>query len=230
MSHRSHDDPIYLIRRIPPVDQLEAARPGTRSLGERLGRAATSLARLVAQRFTSSSRPQHAAGSREAPLSPYQGGPDDVLYDVMAETGVEAKREGVEQEGGEKVNEKGPTVIKEGRDGEQTSGIDGPAELASGPPLVHPEEVAELRAFLLQQQQDIVRLASQIQELRSLVSVQQRVIAQLIETLSPNTDSLRPDGSPGGQPQLGRQGRPKVSKTEKTAAARNETLWLPLNV
>lgn len=229
MSHRFNDDPIYVIRRIPPVDQLEAARSGTRTLGERLGEVATSLARLVAQQFMSPS-PPHQSESNEAVPSQYQGDPDDVLHDAMAERVVEVKREEGEEGGGDMVKENGPTVMREEKGGTQTSLVNGPAELASGFPFVHPEEVAELRVFLLQQQQDIVRLASQIQELRSRVSAQQRVLAQLIEAWYPPTDSVRPDGSSLVRPRPDRRGRPKAPKAEKTAAARNETLWLPLNV
>jgi hypothetical protein len=41
------------------------------------------------------------------------------------------------------------------------------------------EEVAELRAYLLRQQQDIARLAEQVQELKSLVISQRQVLAYL---------------------------------------------------
>lgn len=229
MPHRSSDDPIYVIRRIPPPDQIEAVRSGTRPLGERLGEAATSLARLLAQRFTASSSPQQSDVSREASEASRdkcRKGPDD----VVAEEVVGQTREGAEEEGRGMVNDNASVPMREGGEGKETSRANVPAELASGSSLVHPEEVAELRVFLLQQQQDIVRLASQIQELRSLVSTQQRMIAQLIETLCPDAASLRPDGSPAVQSRPGRQGRPKAPKSEKSAATKNESLWLPLNV
>jgi len=38
------------------------------------------------------------------------------------------------------------------------------------------EEIGELRTFLLRQQQDIVRLAAQIQELKAIVQSQQQVL------------------------------------------------------
>jgi hypothetical protein len=152
------------------------------------------------------------------------------MHDVVTETVAGQKREWAEEEGRGMVNDNTSVPMRERGEGEETSWVDVPAEPASVSPVVHPEEVAELRVFLLQQQQDIVRLASQIQELRSLVSTQQRVIAQLIETLCPNAASLMLDGSPAVQSRPDRQGRPKAPKAEKMAAARNETLELPLNV
>jgi hypothetical protein len=47
------------------------------------------------------------------------------------------------------------------------------------PAAVQPEEVAELRAYLFSQQQDIAHLSAQIQELKSLVVSQQQVLVYL---------------------------------------------------
>lgn len=45
--------------------------------------------------------------------------------------------------------------------------------------IVQPEEVAELRAYILSQQHDIARLSAQVQELKSLLISQQQVLAYL---------------------------------------------------
>ncbi|MCP9455269.1 MAG: hypothetical protein NNA18_04055 [Nitrospira sp.] len=233
MPHRSSDEPLCVIRRIPPPDQMEAVRSGTRPLGERLGKAVISLGRLIAQRFLSSSIPHPAHVSREGSHNECRGGPDDVLHDVVAEseTVVGQTSQGAEAEGRNMVNDNNTSdSMRERGEGEETSGANLPAEPALVCSVVQPEEVAELRVFLLQQQQDIVRLASQIQELRSLVMAQQRMIAQLTETTYPHAVSLRPGGPPAAQSPSGRQGRPKAPKAEKMAAAKNESLWLPLNV
>ena len=63
---------------------------------------------------------------------------------------------------------------------------DVPQQAASPEPVrfaaasgVQPEEVAELRAYILSQQHDIARLSAQVQELKSLFVSQQQVLAYL---------------------------------------------------
>lgn len=52
-----------------------------------------------------------------------------------------------------------------------------PAAASSG--SVQPEEVAELRAYILSQQQDIARLTAQLQEVKAMVISQQQVLVYM---------------------------------------------------
>ena len=68
-------------------------------------------------------------------------------------------------------------------------------QLASSSSVVQSEDVAELRACLVGQQDEIARLTSHIQELTSLVSSQQQVLLHLGKELETGAFSTMSTGS-----------------------------------
>jgi hypothetical protein len=72
------------------------------------------------------------------------------------------------------------------------------------------EEVAELRAYLLSQQQDIARLAEQVQELKSLVVSQRQVLVYLGKELETGSLSRMTGGIASAVAKPNRPVRPKV--------------------
>jgi len=88
-------------------------------------------------------------------------------------------------------------------------------KLATGQTLVQSEEVAELRACLIGQQDEIARLTSHIQELTSLVSSQQQVLVHLgkeLETGAFSTTSTSTAAASVKRSRIGRK-KPTVNET-----------------
>ncbi len=92
---------------------------------------------------------------------------------------------------------------------------------ASRDAAVQPEEVAELRAYILSQQHDIARLSAQIQELKSLLVSQQQVLAYLGKELEAVPTTAR-TGVASGPGKRNRAGRDK-SFAKETAVPRKDT-------
>ena len=85
---------------------------------------------------------------------------------------------------------------------------------------VQPEEVAELRSYILSQQHDIARLSAQVQELKSLFVSQQQVLAYLGKELEPAPTTAR-TGVASGPAKRNRAGRDK-SFPKETAVPRKD--------
>ncbi len=182
MSRRFSDEPINLIHRIPTPEQLSAARrPSNRSFGQALMESGVVCVRGIVEVFAQVGRVAQAMiGVKTA--SP--GRLDEHRIGPIADPG-ERFDEGVEQS--EMVREWPKAVAAS--DSERDVN---PLQLVARSVAVQPEEVAELRAYLLSQQQDIARLSAQIQELKSLVVSQQQVLVYLgkeleVSSLSPVT-------------------------------------------
>jgi len=93
-----------------------------------------------------------------------------------------------------------------------------PAQPAAMPIGVLPEEVAELRAYLLSQQQDIARLSAQIQELKSLVVSQQQVLVYLGRELEVSSLSSMTAGVASAPAKRNRTIRQKSGMKDKGVA------------
>ena len=84
------------------------------------------------------------------------------------------------------------------------------------PIAIQGEEVAELRAYLLTQQQDIARLSAQLQELKSLVASQQQVLVYMGKDLEMNSLSPMTGGVASASGKRHRPAREKASMKDKT--------------
>ncbi len=160
MSRRFSDEPIQIIRRIPSPEQLSAARPVKRPLGQAIvetgARCIRGLADVVANLMRAGAAP--AQQPLEAAPEHRSGGPST----------------DPDMSGGVHDSAAGPVSAPP------------TAPLEASRLNVQPEEIAELRAFLLAQQQDIARLSAQIHELKALVVSQQQVLVYLGQELESN--------------------------------------------
>ncbi|MDK2742172.1 MAG: hypothetical protein NDI90_04600 [Nitrospira sp. BO4] len=167
MAQRFNKEPINLIHRIPSQKQIDEARPTNAPYGQLMLDAVAVCWRKAVEFFARVTRyeeetpPPVPAAADPQPISltteQIEIKPDQLM------DGAPSATAGVEQ-----LREAGTTVIEEAVTEQQPA-----------PALVQPEEVAELRAFLLGQQEDIARLSTQIQELKSLVVSQQQVLVHL---------------------------------------------------
>lgn len=221
MSRRFNDEPIQVIRCIPSPEQLDAVRSVTRSVGGKFGEAAASFARSVAERLTSVTSPRPPAGKQEAD-SAFQGMPGEGPNEIGAEA-----REPIERGAGQKVTSKPPrfAVLPTSDKSEADS-----VHSMDGSSAVQPEEVAELRSYLLQQQEDIVRLVAQMQELKSLVRSQQRLIERLAQEVAHGSVLSNQAGRSAAVARPNRLGRQKPAGVEKATMTPNDPMRLPLNV
>lgn len=152
MSRRFSDEPIHIIRRIPSPEQLSAARPVKRPLGQAVLEAGARCFRGLADAVAKVMQMGAAT-----PRPPLETAPEDSLR-------------------------------QQSRD---AAPMNLPAPAEAGSPsgsgvTVQGDEIAELRAFLLAQQQDIARLSAQIHELKALVVSQQQVLVYLGQELESN--------------------------------------------
>ncbi|MCS6897614.1 MAG: hypothetical protein NZM29_06525 [Nitrospira sp.] len=219
MSRRFSDEPIHIIRRIPSPEQLETLRPAGRPLRERFGEAAASFVRAIAQRLVSG--PRSLETMEEADLTAQAENREQKPGEVAREEG-ELLNPGSDQ--GVTIKLMGPTM-KTDEKGE--GDIEDPIGESSG---IQPEELAELRGYLLQQQQDIGRLVAQVKELKTLVLSQQRLIEHLTKAVfaAPVSPSQAvPSSAVSGQ---GRSGRLKSARSGKGTVATSDSPRLPLNV
>jgi hypothetical protein len=163
MSRRFNDEPINLIQRIPSPEQLSSARPAAPSFGQKLMETGAAFARSAMELFAPPARqepsvtaPTEAAVPHAVPEAYDHRGP----Y-LAGESNVEPAL---------------PNQTQGVMPGVRQAAHSTPSAAPAGP---HGEEVAELRVYLLRQQQDIARLAEQVQELKSLVISQRQILAYL---------------------------------------------------
>jgi hypothetical protein len=220
MGRRFSDEPINVIRRIPTPEQLDAARPVKRSFGEKFGEAAASFARSVVGRLAPGTGPKPEGTALESDRPP-QEEPGDVPNEVVA-----AEQDALLQEAATEETPRPSTA--EPHDAEPI-----PCPAPSSPTAsssVLPEELAEVRGYLLKQQQDIVRLAAQIQELKALVISQQRLIEYLGKEADAGSVSLLTAGITSAVAKRNRAARPKPVMKGKAVVSNGDPMRLPLNV
>ncbi len=182
MPRRFSDEPINLIHRIPTPEQLSAARPLKRSFSQAIVESGAACVRGMGEVLAQIAR---VGGMAQTAVSTKAASPS--CLDQYAKEPMTGSVERLDPGSGksEVVDHRNQAMAPSYREGEVT-----PPESGAVPAAVQPEEVAELRAYLLSQQQDIARLSAQIQELKSLVVSQQQVLVYLgkeleIGSLSP---------------------------------------------
>jgi hypothetical protein len=167
MSRRFSDEPINLIHRIPTPEQLSAARPVKRSLVEVLMELSAACMRGVGELCVPLSRALRLTQTTRN-SGPEAQAPD---LDSMNEKGSRRRQRDTQQ----------PCIVgtQSGEAVQQPENDETLCSEVAESAAVQPDEVAELRSYLLTQQHDIARLAAQVQELKSLVVSQQQVLVYL---------------------------------------------------
>lgn len=189
MSRRFSDQPINLIHRIPTPEQLSAARPAPRSFLQAMLESGAACARGIAELF---SRIPRACAARVIEPEPPRGENPE----------RQARTHSAKQE---------ESLVATHRTAR--SGVtEQPAPASS---IMQADEIAELRGYLLTQQQDIARLAAQIHELKSLVIAQQQVLLYLGKDLEQSTSGSLPSGVASGPSKRHRPVREKSSSKER---------------
>lgn len=167
MGRRFNDEPINLIRRIPSPEQLDAARPAKLTFGQLLSQKGAALVRSAMEAFSSPAQTERQPDSHEDHVT---------LHDRFSEErsclALESECGQDEESGGEYVAQPQAQIM--GARSQSAEAAMPPPRPVSG--VSYEEEIGELRTFLLRQQQDIVRLAAQIQELKAIVQAQQQVL------------------------------------------------------
>ena len=170
MGRRFSDEPINVIRRIPSPEQLDAARPAKPTFGQMLSQKGAAFVRSAMEAFSPPPQAEQQPESQDDNV---------VLQDRFNEEGSclapESERRPDEESGTEHITR------PQAQDREplfQSAGaaMPPPQPVPAVAGVSYEEEIGELRTFLLRQQQDIVRLAAQIQELKSIVLSQQQVL------------------------------------------------------
>lgn len=165
MGRRFNDEPINLIRRIPSPEQLDAARPTKPTFGQLLSQKGAAFVRSAMEAFSSPPKTDRQPDSQND-----QGASQDQFNEERSGLAMELE-----------------CRVDEGCEGDvqphvqRLAALASSAEEAMSPPrsmsgISYEEEIGELRTFLLRQQQDIGRLAAQIQELKSIVLSQQQAL------------------------------------------------------
>lgn len=174
MSRRFSNEPINLIHRIPSPEQLSAARPTKPPFGHTLLETGAAFVRSAIEFF--------APPLRSEPTARVQAESATAAEDVSAEqndddnwSDAESAREDVQEQ---QTQVLAPFVRS----------VTAPLQSVA-PADAQLEEVAELRAYILSQQQDIARLAEQVQELKSLIASQQHVFVSLGKELETGSRS-----------------------------------------
>jgi hypothetical protein len=214
MSRRFSDEPINLIHRIPTAEQLASARPLNRSWRQVIADTAAIYVRatadMIAQVTGIGRMPQAKVEGNDAPndrLDELAVGPAaDILTPV--EAGVRASHV---------IDQPSETAACPRSQEDGT-----PAQSPSTPAVVQPEEVAELRAYLLSHQQDIARLSAQIQELKSLFVSQQQVLVCLGKELDSRPLSPLMQEGDSAAPKRNRPVRQKPMVKDKAAAQKED--------
>ena len=171
MSRRFSHEPVNLIHRIPSPEQLSSARPSERLWWKMIVKAGATCARAVADLIAQLKRWGRMAKTMVSVKTAFRGGPDEYrnepIAGALAYLSESLKTSGV-------VRTMKQTIATLSRKEEVNT-----LQPAAMPDGVRPGEVAEIRAYLLSQQQDISRLSAQVQELKSLVVSQQQVLIYL---------------------------------------------------
>ncbi|MDH5640084.1 MAG: hypothetical protein OEY28_02235 [Nitrospira sp.] len=223
MSRRFSNEPINLIRRIPSPEQLDAARSVKRPVGGKFSETAASFARSVGELLAQIGSQRTAAGSAE----PYEA--PQTEQEEMRDLPVELSAEDNEPPD-PRMSDAEPIELSSGETVHvelQKSRAD---HVQAEPPAIQPDELAELRAYLLRQQQDIVRLAAQMQDLKVLVLSQQQIIEYLGKELAIRPESLLAVGITSGTAKQNRSPRTKPMTHEKEVGSEGDSIRLPLNV
>ncbi|MGC4097605.1 MAG: hypothetical protein QM706_10850 [Nitrospira sp.] len=197
MAPRFNKEPINLIHRIPSQKQIDEARPSSPPYGQMLLDAGAACWRKVVGLIAYVTRYEDEAFPRvRKPLAL----PDR----TMEHTPIQ--RDHVQS-----------NTVKE-RTQETESPLAARVTILQKPDSisthVQSEEVADLRACLVGQQDEIARLTSHIQELTSLVTSQQQVLVHLGKELEVGTFSTTSSGTAAATIKRSRIGRKKPNGTE----------------
>lgn len=193
MAPRFNKEPINLIHRIPSQKQMDEARPVPAPYGQLLLDAGSACWRKMVELFAYVTRydDEGSPWSRK-PLAL----PDRTMeHATVPQDAVHRNGKGVHE--AVQPSEVKVTILQ---------------KPAQAPTLVQSEEVAELRAFLVGQQDEIARLTSHIQELTSLVSSQQQVLVHLGEELEAGAFSTTSTGTAAASVKRSRIGRKKPTE------------------
>ncbi|MGE3978174.1 MAG: hypothetical protein AB7F94_11375 [Nitrospira sp.] len=195
MAPRFNKEPINLIHRIPSQKQIDEARPVPAPYGQLLLDAGAACWRKMVDLFAYVTRYEDETHPRvRKPLAL----PDRTMeHATIHQDDV--------QQNGKRVQE------AENLQATKVTILQKPAQV---PALVQSEEVAELRSFLVGQQDEIARLTSHIQELTSLVSSQQQVLVHLGKELEVGTFSTTSNGTAAASIKRSRIGRKKSTEGE----------------
>jgi len=173
MAPRFNKEPINLIHRIPSQKQIDEARPVATPYGQILLNASALCWRKVVDLFAYVTRYEDEIHPRlRKPLAL----PDRTMERATIQGQGPVWSNGV----GEPIQEAEGSVAAKVTILQQPSPV---------PALVQSEEVAEIRACMIGQQDEIARLTSHIQELTSLVTSQQEVLVHLGKELEAGTFS-----------------------------------------
>lgn len=195
MAPRFNKEPINLIHRIPSQKQIDEARPVPAPYGQMLLDAGTLCWRKVVELFAYVTRYEDETSSRvRKPLAL----PDRTIEHTTIHQ-ADVQRNGKRVQETDHQPEATVTILQ---------------KPTQAPTLVQSEEVAELRACLVGQQDEIARLTSHIQELTSLVSSQQQVLVHLGEELEAGTFSTTSTGTAAATVKRSRIGRKKPTEIE----------------
>lgn len=195
MAPRFNKEPVNLIHRIPSQKQIDEARPVPAPYGQLLLDAGAACWRKVVDLFAYVTRYEDETPPRaRKPLA---------LTDrTMEHTTIH--QDDVQRNGKRFQEAEHPPAAK-------VTILQKPVQ---APTLVQSEEVAELRAFLVGQQDEIARLTSHIQELTSLVSSQQQVLVHLGKELEAGAFSTTSTGTAAASVKRNRIGRKKPTEDE----------------
>jgi hypothetical protein len=222
MSRRFSDEPINLIHRIPSPEQLSAARPIKRSFSETLVETRAAIVRAVVELVAQVTRTGGKAETMTVARTVSQDGLDEGRKKPVV--GV---RDCLDEEVNQAyvVQPQAQTMVTTFGEREVS-----PSQPASTSTVVQPEEMAELRAYLLSQQQDIARLSMQIQELKSMVVSQQQVLVflgkelEVAQTHPPATTAVA--SAPGKRNRIAHE----KSMTKDKSSSRKNTHTPSLNL
>ncbi|MBS0152287.1 MAG: hypothetical protein JSR31_15245 [Nitrospira sp.] len=198
MPPRFNKEPINLIHRIPSQKQIDEARPVPPAYGQVLLQAGALCLSKVRNFFTHVVRYVGDTSARvKKPLA---------LPDWTKE-----RFETIERFGGQGVGR--VNVVEEQAQVAATS-LAPNVTILQTPTPVQSGEVADLRACLVGQQDEIARLTSHIQELTSLVSAQQQVLVHLGKELETGEFSATSNGTAAATVKRNRVGRKKPAVGE----------------
>lgn len=196
MAPRFNKEPINLIHRIPSQKQIDEARPVSPPYGQMLLDAGTACWRKIVDLFAYVTRYEDETSPRiRKPLAL----PDRTM-----------ERQAVEQD---RVRSNGAGDHVHAAENPPAATVTILQKPSTGQTLVQSEEVAELRACLIGQQDEIARLTSHIQELTALVSSQQQVLVHLGKELETGAFSTTSTSTAAASVKRSRIGRKKPSET-----------------
>ena len=197
MAPRFNKEPINLIHRIPSQKQIDEARPVPAPYGQILLDAGAACWRKMVDLFAYVTRYEDETSPRiRKPLAL----PDRTMEHTTIQQ--DHLRPNVGEE---------PVQEAENPRAAKVTILQKPAQ---APTLVQSEEVAELRSFLVGQQDEIARLTSHIQELTSLVSSQQQVLVHLGKELEAGSFSTTSTSTAAASVKRNRIGRKKPTENE----------------